>query len=60
MENILFNTPGLILNGGDTGKYIVIEDDSFGDTGGYYIYVTISLDGSSPMFDNWYEDLAAI
>ena len=60
MEIILFNTPGKILSGSDTGKYIVFEDDSFGDTGGYYIYTTNSLDGDSPMIDKWYENLADI
>ncbi|MBC7413084.1 MAG: hypothetical protein H7331_11610 [Bacteroidia bacterium] len=60
MENILFNTPGLILSGSDSGKYIVLEDDSFGDTGGYYTYITNSLNSNSQMFDNWYEDLASI
>ncbi len=60
MENILFNTPGKILSGRDTGKYIILEDDSFGDTGGYYIYTTNSLGGNSPMLDTWYENLAGI
>jgi len=53
---LIFNKIGVILNGKTKGWNITIQDDTEGETGGYYILEWSSEDDNKG-FDNWYENI---
>jgi len=50
---VVFNKIGLLLNGKLKGWNIAVQDDTSGETGGYYVFEWSGKEG----FDNWYENL---
>ena len=53
---IVFDKIGKLLNGKSKGWIIVIQDDTNGETGGYYV-LEWSLKDTDKRFDNQYEGL---
>jgi hypothetical protein len=41
-----------LISGEHAGWRVEVDDDTTGDTGGFYIYITFGSEG----FDEWYEN----
>ena len=50
---IKYAVVGLILKGDDQGKYVKIEDDTSGSTGGIYILISEDEFFTKNVFDDW-------
>jgi hypothetical protein len=60
MVDVKFNIKGRITIGSDANKSIIVQDDTQGSTGGYYIYTTDDLVKDSPIYDDWYETIEPV
>jgi hypothetical protein len=57
MMEVFFNRKGKVIEGKDAGKFVLLEDDSKGSTGGYYLYESVSnFEKDTPVSDTWLED----
>jgi hypothetical protein len=52
-----FNQLGKIVSGKYNNSYLKIVDDTHGETGGIYIYISSSPNNDSFVYDIWYEDI---
>lgn len=50
---IKYGVVGLILKGDDQAKYVKIEDDTSGSTGGIYILISEDEFFTKNVFDDW-------
>lgn len=50
---IKYAVVGLILKGDDQAKYVKIEDDTSGSTGGIYILISEDEFFTTNVFDDW-------
>jgi len=58
-QQVLVGKWGKIIAGKQAGWYVLVEDDTDGSTGGFYVFISPVTSGKNG-FDDWFEKLDGV